>query len=154
MDVATRLQLIREYRQGYELIADALKHVGAQSMDRKPSPDDWSPRQIVHHLADSEMTGAIRLRRLLTEEKPVIVGYNEQAYAQRLYYDRPFEASLELFRSSRATTAEILDRMTKAEWRREGTHTESGRYTVETWLGTYAAHGREHAAQLLGVSHV
>ena len=55
-------------------------------------------------------------------------------FAQRLSYDRPIAASLEAFRWARVSTAEILDRLTDADWARAGTHTESGPYTVERWL--------------------
>ncbi len=58
----------------------------------------WSVREIVHHLADSEMTAAVRLRLLIAEDRPTIHGYDQDEFARRLYYDRPHEASLELFR--------------------------------------------------------
>jgi hypothetical protein len=69
-------------------------------------------------------------------------------YARRLYYDRPIQGSLEAFRWARETTAEILERMTEAEWTHEGTHTETGRYPVEQWLKIYAAHAHNHAEQI------
>ena len=94
------------------------------------------------------MTSAIRLRRLIAEENPTIVGYDQEAFATRLYYDRPIAGSLEAFRWARVTTAEILDRLTDAEWARAGTHSESGPYPVERWLEIYAEHAVKHAAQI------
>ena len=103
----------------------------------------------MHHLADSEMTSAIRLRRLIAEEQPVIVGYDEAEWARRLHYDdRPIGPSLDALAAARSTTADILDRLTDAEWGRVGTHTESGAYGVERWLEIYAAHAHEHADQI------
>ena len=104
-------------------------------MTSRPLPGKWSAREIVHHLADSEGTSAIRLRRLLAEDRPVIQGYDQDQYAIRLKYnEREMEPSLEAFRSARKTTAQILNLMTEAEWNREGEHSESGRYTPEHWL--------------------
>ena len=117
-------------------------------LDRRPAPGKWTAREIVHHLADSEMTSAIRLRRLLAEDSPVIVGYDQEEFARRLHYDRPIAASLDAFKAARATTGEILDRMTEEEWAREGTHSESGRYTLLQWLRIYADHAHNHAAQI------
>src|SRR5579883_1572222 len=111
----------------------------------------WTPRQIVHHLADSETTSAIRLRRLLAENQPVIQGYDEELFARKLHYDRPIGASLELLRAVRAASAELLDWLTEEEWTREGTHSEQGSYSVEDWLRIYAAHAHDHAAQILSV---
>jgi hypothetical protein len=52
------------------------------------------------------------------------------------------------FRAARLATAEILERMTEAQWRREGTHSETGRYTPEKWLEIYAPHAHTHAEQI------
>ena len=149
MDPQTRDTLIARYKDGYRLVAEALKGATEAELDRRPAPDKWSAREIVHHLADSEMTSAIRLRLLLAEDRPAIRGYDQDEFAQRLYYDRPIAASLEAFQAARKTTAEILERMTEAQWAREGTHSEHGRYTVERWLEIYADHAHNHAAQIV-----
>ncbi len=126
---------------------DALNDARGEELDRSMS-GEWTPRQIAHHLADSEMTSAIRLRRLISEDSPVIHGYDEAEFARRLKYDRPIEASLEAMRWARESTAQILDRLTDEDWERAGTHTETGRYSVEDWLTIYARHGHDHAEQI------
>jgi hypothetical protein len=57
--------------------------------------------------------------------------------------------SLELFRTARSSTAEILDRLTPEQWVREGTHSEIGPFGVEDWLKTYAEHAHKHARQIM-----
>jgi hypothetical protein len=148
MDDARRRALIEQYKDGHRVVTEALREVSDAELDARPGPNEWTAREIVHHLADSEMTSAIRLRRLLAEDRPLIGGYDEVEFARRLYYDRPIAASLEAVKAARRTTAEILERLSEAEWTREGTHSESGRYTVETWLEIYAAHAHDHAAQI------
>lgn len=148
MDAATRQKLIEQYKDGYRVVAEALAGAAGQELDAHPSPGKWSAREIVHHLADSEMTAAVRLRLLLAEERPQIRGYDQEAFARKLYYDRPYERSLEAFRFARECTADILDRMTDADWSREGTHSEHGRYPVTRWLEIYAEHAHNHAAQI------
>jgi len=145
--VPDRTKLIAQYAQGHQAILDALAGSTPEELDAHPA-DGWSPREIVHHLADSEMTSAIRLRLLLASERPAIAGYDENEFARRLHYDRPIDASVEALRAARRTTAEILDRMSEADWAREGTHSESGRYTMDTWLEIYAVHAHNHAAQI------
>jgi hypothetical protein len=148
MDAQTRRAMIDRYKDGYRAVTEALQGISERELDARPAPGKWSAREIVHHLADSEMTSAIRLRRLVAEDRPLIQGYDQDAFARRLYYDRPFQASLEAFRLARETTAQILERMTQAEWAREGTHSESGRYTVDRWLEIYAQHAHNHADQI------
>lgn len=148
MDSESRQALVEKYREGYRVVSDALRGISDRELDARPAPGRWSAREIVHHLADSEMTSAIRLRRLLAEDRPMIQGYDQEEFARRLHYNRPIQASLDAFRAARQTTAEILDRLTETDWTREGTHSDSGRYTVERWLEIYAEHAHNHADQI------
>jgi hypothetical protein len=148
MDRDVRAQLIARYKAGYDEVAKALADITEAELDFRPAPGKWSPRDVVHHLADSEMTSAIRLRLLLAEDNPTIVGYDQEIFAKALFYDRPIEDSLAAFRAARATTAAILERMTDEQFARTGTHTEVGAYSVERWLQIYAAHAHGHADQI------
>ena len=149
MTQADRKDLIAKYSAGYDEVAGALEGFPKDKLTANLIPGKWSAAEIVQHLADSEMTSAIRLRRLLTEDNPVIQGYDQDLFATRLRYnERDIAPALEAFRAARATTAQLLERMTGEDWLREGTHTESGRYTSEDWLKTYAAHAHGHADQI------
>ena len=148
MEQAKRQELIERYKEGYRVVVESLAGATDGELDARPGPGKWSAREIVHHLADSEMTSAIRLRLLIATPTPAIAGYDQDEFARRLYYDRPIAASLEALKAARLTTAEILERLTEAEWLREGTHTEVGRYSVDTWLEIYARHAHEHARQI------
>ncbi len=148
MDTNTRQKLIARYKDGHRVVSEALAGASDAELDAREAPGKWSAREIVHHLADSETTAAVRLRLLVAADRPHIVGFDQDEFARRLYYDRPIDASLDAFRSARRATAEILERMTEAEWAREGTHSEVGRFTVDTWLEIYAAHAHAHAEQI------
>jgi hypothetical protein len=147
MDAQERQALIQRYRDGHRAVADALDGVRDEELDRSAS-GEWTPRAIVHHLADSEMTSAIRLRRLIAEDNPTIQGYDEEQFASKLTFDRPIEPSLEAMRWARESTAQILERLSEEDWLRSGTHSESGPYSVEDWLVIYANHGHDHARQI------
>ncbi len=148
MDSAKRGELVAQYKNGYQTVVDALEGITEVELDVRPAPDAWTAREVVHHLADGETTSAIRLRRLLVENHPLIPNYDEEEYARRLFYDRPIATSLEVLRAVRRSTAEIVERLTEDQWQRAGTHSVSGPYTVEGWLEIYAAHAYEHAAQI------
>jgi hypothetical protein len=149
MDAAERRALIERYAHGYDAVVGALAGISQSELDARPSAEEWSPREVVHHLADSEMTSAIRLRRLLVEDSPVLDGYDEMAFARTLHYaERPIEAALDALSAARRTTLEILERLAEADWTRVGSHSESGSYSVETWLRIYSAHAHDHASQI------
>jgi hypothetical protein len=144
-----RAELIARYKSGYDEVSQSLAGFTEEELSARPLPGQWTAREIVHHLADSEMTSAIRLRNLLAEEEPQIRGYDQDFYATRLDYNsRPTAPALDALRAARATTAQLLDQMSEADWSRAGTHSESGRYTAEDWLRIYAAHAHGHAAQI------
>lgn len=148
MDKARRDELVERYKAGAAEVRKAVAECGEDRLDNRPDPNEWTPREIVHHLADSEMTSAIRLRRLLAEDVPEIVGYDPDAFAARCHYERPVDSSLDAMEAARRTSADILDALTEDQWTRRGTHSESGEYSVEHWLELYAAHPYEHADQL------
>ena len=141
--------LVAQYKAGYDEVAESLEGFPEEQPSAHPIPGKWSAREIVQHLADSEMNSAIRLRKLLTEDAPQIQGYDQESYAARLRYnERDIAPALDALRGARATTAQLLDSMTEEDWSREGTHSESGRYTARDWLSIYAAHAHNHAAQI------
>jgi hypothetical protein len=149
MTTGERQALIARYKAGYGEVTEALGGIAPEELDWKPAPAEWSAREVVHHLADSETIAGIRLRRFLAEDRPEIQGYDQEAYARLLRYaERPMEPALQAFEAARATTAQLLDAMTDADWQRAGTHTELGRYTAERWLQVYSAHAHDHAAQI------
>jgi DinB superfamily len=146
-----RQALVAQYKAGYDEVARSLEGFPEAELSAHPIPGKWSAREIVQHLADSEMNSAIRLRKLLTEDDPQIQGYDQEDYAARLRYnERDIAPALDALRGARATTGQLLDAMTDADWSRAGTHSESGRYTAEDWLRIYAAHAHahNHAAQI------
>ena len=144
-----RQKLIDQYKAGYDEVSQNVAGFPADSLTAHPIAGKWSAAEIVHHLADSETTSALRLRRLLVEDHPLIQGYDQEQYAAKLHYNaRDIAPALEAFRYARATTGQLLDLMTEEDWKRAGTHSESGSYTTEDWLQIYAAHAHNHAGQI------
>lgn len=149
MDRDRRQALIQRYREGHRVVMVALSGATDAELDARPADGGWTARETVHHIADSELTSAIRLRRLIAEEHPAILGYDGNLFAGRLYYSqRPIGTSLDVVRVARESTVEILDRLAEEEWTRSGTHDELPAYGVEIWLEIYAEHCHEHAAQI------
>lgn len=149
MTTNERAELIERYRAGATAVAEAVAGITDVELDRRPPGDgEWTAREIIHHLADSESMAYIRLRRLIAEDEPLIQGYDEPEWARRLHYDRPIEASLAVLPAVRAASLQLLESLTDEEWSRTGRHSESGAYSVERWLEIYAAHPAEHADQI------
>lgn len=149
MDSDTRSTLIEMYAAGHDEVTRALEGFPADRLTARPFPGKWSAAEIVHHLADSEMQSAIRLRKLLAEAAPVIQGYDQEEWAVKLHYnERPIGPSLAAIKAARETTLQLFAHMNEADWRKLGWHTDTGSYHCERWLEIYAEHAHGHARQI------
>ncbi|HLL74489.1 MAG TPA: DinB family protein [Pyrinomonadaceae bacterium] len=145
-----RQQLIEQFEAGYAEVERSLSNFPADKLTARPLAGKWTACEIVHHLADSEMRAAVRLRQLLAEDDPQIEAYDQDKYAARMRYNErtDIRPALDAFRAARAVTAQLLAQMTDEDWRRAGRHPEHPRYTTEDWLRIYAAHAHGHASQI------
>lgn len=149
MSHGEREALIEQYTRGPERIREALAEVPKPALSWRPAAGKWSVHEVVVHCADSETNAALRIRYLIAEREPLIVGYDQDAWARVFDYQaQPLEDSLAATIAARGRTVPLLRRLTDAEWSKEGRHTESGRYTAEDWLRIYAAHLEGHAKQI------
>ncbi|MFQ5520416.1 MAG: DinB family protein, partial [Candidatus Methylomirabilia bacterium] len=137
------------YADGPARLRAALAKVPEESRQWRPAPEEWSVHEIICHCADSETNAAARIRYLLSEKDPVILGYDQEAWAVTFdYHSHPLEPALAVVEAVRANTVALLRRVPEGAWEREGRHTESGRYTAEDWLNIYAGHLEEHSRQI------
>jgi hypothetical protein len=151
VNAAERATLIQLYAEGPTRLRAALGTVPPAALQWRPKAAEWSAHEIVCHCADSESHASLRIRTLMVDPSPVIVGYDQERWAQALdYHAHPLNAALAVVDAVRASTAPLLRRLPEAAWHRAGRHTESGPYTAEDWLRIYAAHLHDHAAQIDG----
>ena len=149
MNPAERERLIRQYAEGPVRLRQAVAKVPEEARKWRPAPGEWSTHEVVCHCADSETNAAARIRYVVAEKDPLVLGYDENAWAARFdYHGHPLEAALAVVEAVRANTAALIGRLPEEAWAREGRHTESGRYTAEDWLRIYAAHLEEHSRQI------
>ena len=148
-DAATREPFLRRYAEGPVLLRHAWEKLPLEARTWRPGEGRWSAQEVVVHCADSETYAAIRIRLLLAEAEPLIVGYDENAWAQRCDYQASDpELALRLVETVRAHTAAMLNRLPDEAWGRMGRHSHSGAYGTDDWLRIYAEHLEVHTAQL------
>ena len=149
LDRAEREALIERYARGPAHLKVALATVPPEAMKWRPAPGEWSAHEVVCHCADSETNSYARIRYLVAETDPTIVGYHQDRWAITLdYHAHPLEPALATVDAVRANTTALIRRLPDAAWARAGTHTESGPYTAEDWLRIYAEHLEIHADQI------
>jgi hypothetical protein len=127
----------------------ATEGMSARAMSRPEAPGKWSVRQVLRHLADSEIVWGWRLRMVLAHERPELTGYDQDAWAERLgYREADPEESLEELSVLRRGHMRLLDRASPADMRRFGVHVERGEESVEHMTRLYAGHDLLHLRQL------
>jgi DinB family protein len=123
--------------------------VAAEIVTRPEAPGKWSIRDVIQHLADSELVGGFRLRMILAHDRPRLVGYDQDLFASRLRY-RDVEASdaLDQFTALRRGNARLWQGLDRADLARVGLHSERGEESLEHMRRLYAAHDLLHLRQL------
>jgi hypothetical protein len=143
-------ELVENYRKATEQFIEVASKLSEAQLDQRKD-QGWSARQVIHHVADSEAQSYARLRRLIAEPGTQIQGYDEGAWGENEtlgYSELPIENSLAVFKAVRASSLEVLKRISVAQLENAGVHSESGKYTLTNWLDTYIKHPSEHAEQI------
>jgi len=149
MTPAERTALIQRYQDGPDILEAALAKVPKEALKFRPAPGKWTVHEVIVHCADSETNAHIRIRYVIGEADALIVGYDQDRWAQVFgYHDLPMEPALATVRAVRANTVPLLRRLTEEQWGRTGRHTEHPSYGAEKWLQIYAEHLEVHARQI------
>lgn len=144
--------LLERFRRSPEVLAVVLTGVFGEEEDYTTAPGKWSIRQIIAHLADTEMVYAHRVRQVVAEENPTLIAFDQEAWARNLdYARRKPKQSLETFRRVRAENHELLKDLPESAFARAGNHSERGAVTLLQIVEGAANHAESHARQLQGV---
>lgn len=115
----------------------------------------WSAHEICIHVADSELQGAYRMRKVFAEPGCALPGYDQDAWCERVGYHSQAasarETALEVLNGLRQLVAPILRRCSPDEWQRTGVHPDYGPVTLRNLLELYADHTERHVAQILDI---
>jgi hypothetical protein len=142
-------ELLERFRRGPELVAMSITGAAGAELDFVPAPGKWSVRQILCHLADGEIVAGARFRSILAEDNPLIIGYDQDAWAANLdYTHRKIAHALETFRHMRASTYDLLHAAPEPAFERKANHSERGPLILMDLLRTYVRHAEKHCEQI------
>lgn len=125
------------------------KHETAGTMDGPRKPGAWTPRQILAHLADTEIVFAMRLRQAMAETDHVIQPFDQDAWAAG-YADADAGSALAVFATVRAWNLAFVSAQPETAFEKPLRHPERGSMTFRTLVETMAGHDRNHLSQLAG----
>ena len=136
-------------RQTPAAVEQFLGTVPAQSVASPEAPGKWSIRDVVQHLADSELVGGFRLRMVLAHERPPLIGYDQDLWSSRLRYsDVDIRDAFEQFAVLRRANLRLWEHLSPSDLARVGLHNERGEESLEHMRRLYAGHDILHLRQL------
>jgi len=113
------------------------------------APGKWGIREVIQHLADSELVGGFRLRMVMSHDRPALAGYDQDLWASRLrYQEADLRDALEQFTTLRRANLRIWQNLGPADLARVGVHGERGEESLEHIRRLYAAHDLLHLRQV------
>jgi len=136
---------IDRYIAGADVLAQSVRGLTLAERNAYPVPGTWSIQQIVLHVMDSDLIAADRMKRVIAEERPTLIGFNEALFAKNLpYAELDADIACDVFAKNRRLTGEILRRLPDAAFERIGLHNEAGEITLADLVCTYVNHLDHH----------
>ena len=138
-------QLIDAYLTGPQSLRQAVAGMSREQLVGRPIAGKWSTLEVICHLVDSNEAWMHRMKRVIAEERPLLIGFDESRFAAALaYHEREPEEELSLFEQGRRHMGRILRSLPAEAWSRTGIHSERGLITLEEHLRTQTEHVRHH----------
>jgi hypothetical protein len=134
-------------------LAEVAAALAPEERERKPAPGQWSPREILCHLADCEVVFAFRLRQALAEDHHVIQPFDQDRWA-RTYAAFDVRAALDVFASVRHWNLALIKAVHAEAQSKRLTHPERGVMTFQVLVETMAGHDLNHLQRLEALPHV
>jgi hypothetical protein len=143
--MASLAQLIDPYLAGVQTLRAAVAGMSREQLTARPVPGKWSTLEVVCHLADFEPVLADRMKRVIAEDRPTLLGADETRFAAALaYHQRELEEELAIVEKTRRQMARILRTLPDEALARVGVHNERGPRTLEQLLTGATNHIQHH----------
>ena len=142
-------KLIEHYAAGGEKLAMAIRGLTREDLLCAPPVDAnvgrWSIQQVVVHCMDSDLIATDRIKRMIAEDNPQLIGYDENRFVQALRYDdQPAEAAIQILDLNRKLFANVVRKLPASVWERKGTHNERGVVTAGKYFQSTVDHLDHH----------
>ncbi len=116
------------------------------------APGKWTAKEILCHIADTELVLHMRARYMLSEPYVQIVPFDQDKWARTLAYkQRNLTLTRRLWVSNREALIELVDLVPEPLFGREGKHPEHASYRAWDAVNYVESHARHHYGQLLAI---
>jgi hypothetical protein len=132
-----------------DVLAGIVAGHSTEQMRARPFDGKWTPNEIVGHLGDAEWVFGYRIRLILSEDEPDILGMDQEQWVSRQRHNEREPAELvQAFRAVREVNVSLWKRIPAADLKRTGRHNERGVESLDTTLTLQAGHDLSHIDQI------
>lgn len=111
----------------------------------RPVANSWSMQTLILHMLESDLAAVHRMRRVVAEEMPLLIAYDETLAAKHLAYEQADAKQVcELFAATRAFAASWLRTVPAASFARCGVHNQRGKVSLIDFVDIYVEHVNHH----------
>ncbi|HVW85367.1 MAG TPA: DinB family protein [Bryobacteraceae bacterium] len=147
--MSAHIEAVAKFRSGPAVLEQALAGISSEESSFAPAPGKWNIRQIVRHLADTEIVVGMRMRQIVAEDRPTLIPFDQDAWAANLGYDKAdARDSFARFQSLREDTTKLLEALPAEAFDRVGVHPERGSKPLLEWVQLFGRHVDTHAKQI------
>lgn len=144
-----RLEFIGILRNAPKEFTDIIYSLSDQQLNTPYREGGWTPKQVIHHVADSHMNSIIRVKLALTEENPSIKPYNEKAWIMLSDSNINVQSSLKILEGTHERYVNLLNSLTEEQFQRTVFHPESKMtMSIDYLLALYAWHSKHHLGHI------
>ncbi len=112
-------------------------------------PGKWCVKEILHHLADAETVLYERLRRPLAEPFPVMWGFAQDAWCEKLdYKNMPLEINKDVFLPVRNAIIALAPRFYESHGHLPFNHSRLGLRTIRDEFDKVVWHNENHLSHI------
>jgi hypothetical protein len=132
-----------------DVLAQIVRTHPAEQLRARPFEGKWTPNEVIGHLGDTEWVFGYRIRAILCEDKPDILGMNHELWVSGQRHNQREPAELvETFRRLRGPNLALWKRVEPAQLERVGVHNERGTESLAMYLRAQAGHDLSHVDQI------
>lgn len=143
---------IQQWRKEIETYAERLRQaVGSLSdeeLGRTYREGSYTIRQLVHHIADSQLNMYQRLKLALTDDTPTVPAFDQDKWVVQPDTELPVESSIKMLEGINERLAALFGNITEEQLNRSFIHQVNGEITVATKLAKLAWHEEHHLAHI------
>lgn len=144
-NIASWLKDIASYTKK---LRETVDNLSEEQLNKTYREGAWNVRQLVHHIADSQLAMYHRLKIALTTDAPQVAAFNEEGFAKLQDSNSAIESSLRLLEGMNERIVELGATLTEDQLKRVFIMSDDGETTVETTIAKLCWHEEHHLAHI------